>query len=98
MGKRVLVMTRDLFFRSKLGALVKAAGGELTRDEATCDIAVIELGAIGVEDRIREFIATRARVLAFTSHTEVEQLRAARALGAVAVPNSDVERTLRGML
>ena len=97
MGRRVLMMTRDLFFRAKLTTLVKGAGGEVVRNEG-CDIAVIELGADGVEERIRELVATGVAVVAFGSHVEPDALRAVRELGAVAVPNSEVERTLRKML
>src|SRR3989337_2797623 len=53
MGKRVLVAARDLFFRSKLTAVVQAAGAELTRDDAACDLAVVELGPADVVERIR---------------------------------------------
>jgi hypothetical protein len=41
--KRVYLFTADLLFRSKLGAVVAAAGGEVTRDEAGCDLAVVDL-------------------------------------------------------
>jgi hypothetical protein len=37
-------------------------------------------------------------VLAFGSHVDAEALRAARAGGARAVPNSEVERALRELL
>jgi hypothetical protein len=94
---RVLLATRDLFFRSKLGAVVQAAGGEVTRNESACDVAVIELGADS-EQRIRALVARQIRVLAFGSHVEVEALRAAREAGAVAVPNSQVEAQLRQLL
>jgi hypothetical protein len=93
----VLLATRDLFFRSKLGAVVQAAGGEVTRNESACDVAVIELGADS-EQRIRALVARQIRVLAFGSHVEVEALRAAREAGAVAVPNSQVEAQLRQLL
>jgi hypothetical protein len=91
---RVLLATRDLFFRSKLGAVVQAAGGELTRDEAACDVAVIELGGLDAEERIRGLVARGIHVLAFGSHVEADALRAAREAGATAVPNSEVERAL----
>lgn len=91
---RVLLATRDLFFRSKLGAVVQAAGGEMTRDEAACDLAVIELGAVDAEPRIRGLVARGIPVLAFGSHVKADALRAAREAGATAVPNSEVERAL----
>lgn len=98
MGKRVLLATRDLFFRSKLGALVAAAGAEVVRDEAECDLAVVELGGEGVEARIRALAGRGIPVLAFGSHVEPDALRAAREAGAVAVPNSQVEEKLRELL
>jgi len=70
MGKRVLVVARDLFFRSKLG-------GE------------------DVEARITAMVEQGIPVLAFGSHVKPEALRAARALGATAVPNSELEKALR---
>ena len=95
---RVLLATRDLFFRSKLGAVVQAAGGELTSDEAACDLVVIELGAADVEQRIRALRGRGVAVLAFGSHVNAEALRAAREAGAEAVPNSQVENRLRQLL
>jgi hypothetical protein len=94
---KVLLATRDLFFRSKLSAVVQAAGGEVMRDESACDVAVIELSA-DAEQRIRRLVGRQIRVLAFGSHVEVEALRAAREAGAVAVPNSQVEAQLRQLL
>src|SRR2546427_496278 len=47
MAKRVLLVTRDLLFRSKLQGVVAAAGAEVSRDEAACDLAVLELGRPG---------------------------------------------------
>jgi hypothetical protein len=90
---KVFLGTRDLFFRSKLGAVVQAAGGELTRDEGTCELAVIELG-VDAEPRIRALVARGIPVLAFGSHVEADALRAAREAGATAVPNSQVEQVL----
>jgi hypothetical protein len=97
MSKRVLVAARDLFFRSKLQALVQQAGGEVTHEEP-CDVAVVELGRAGAEDRIRELVGRGIPVLAFGSHVNADELRAARALGARAVPNSEIESALRALL
>lgn len=97
MAKRVLVATRDLFFRAKLQAVVDAAGAEVTTDEP-CDVAVIELGRSGVEERIGALVERGIAVLAFGSHVNVAELRAARALGARAVPNSEIESALRALL
>ena len=91
---RVLLATRDLFFRSKLGAVVQAAGAEDVRDESACDLAVIELGGLDAEARIRGLVARGIPVLAFGSHVKADALRAAREAGATAVPNSEVERAL----
>jgi len=98
MAKRVLMATRDLFFRSKLGAVVQAAGAAQTRDEAACDLAVLELGIAGVAERIRILVGRGVPVLAFGSHVAADVLREAREAGAVAVPNSQVEARLRGLL
>ena len=98
MPKRVLLATRDLLFRSKLGAVVAAAGAELSRDEAACDLAVLELGGPGAADRIGELVRRGTPVLAYGSHVHVELLRAAREAGATAVPNSQVEQRLRDLL
>lgn len=95
---RVLLATRDLFFRSKLGAVVQAAGGELTRDEAACDIVVQDVEAPGAVDRIRGLVLQGIAVLAFGPHVRAELLRAARDAGATAVPNSQVEEALRQFL
>jgi hypothetical protein len=98
MPKRVLLATRDLLFRSKLGAVVAAAGAEVSRDEAASDLAVVELGGPGAAERIAEFVRRRIPVLAYGSHVQPELLRAARDVGATAVPNSQVEERLRDLL
>ncbi len=98
MGKRVYLATPDLLFRSKLGAVVQAAGAVVTRDDAACDLALIELGGPSAGERIRAFVARGVPVLAFGSHVRADELRVARDAGAVAVPNSRVEDQLRGML
>ena len=97
MGKRVLLLTADLVFRSKLAGVVAAAGGEVTRDERLCDLAVLELGGPG-GDRVGELVRRSVPVLAFGSHVRAEALRAAREAGATAVPNSQVEARLRELL
>ena len=98
MGKRVLLHTRDLFFKSKLGAVVTAAGGEVVTDDAACDVAVVELGGASVEERIRGLVDRGVQVLAFGSHVHAEVLRGARAAGAEAVPNSQVVEALTAMM
>jgi hypothetical protein len=95
-SKRVLVETRDLFFRGKIQEVVRASGAELTRDQP-CDVAVVELGTTGTE-RIRDLVGRGVTVLAFGSHLNAEQLRAARTAGAQAVPNSELEMALRALL
>jgi hypothetical protein len=98
MTRRVLLATRDLFFRAKLAAVAQAAGAEVTGDEAVCDVAVIELGAAAWDARLRVLAGRGVPVLAFGSHVRPDELRAARRAGAVAVPNSQVEERLSDML
>ena len=98
MAKRVLLATRDLLFRSKLGAVVAASGAEVSRDEAACDLVVLELTGVGTAERIAELVGRGTPVLAYGSHVQVELLRAAREAGATAVPNSQVEERLRHLL
>jgi hypothetical protein len=95
--KRVLVECRDLFFRGRIQALIGAAGGVVVR-ENPLDLAVLELGKPGVDERIRELVRGGVPVVAFGAHVDVEALRAARNAGARAVPNSEVETTLRALL
>lgn len=97
MPKRVLLATADLLFRSKLGGVVTAAGAELTRDEAACDLAVLELAGPAA-GRLEQLVRRGIPVLAYGSHVDAESLRAARARGATAVPNSQVEDKLRELL
>ena len=98
MPKRVLLATKDLLFRSKLGAVVAAGGGEIVRDPAACDLAVVDIEIPGAADRIRGFVTSGTPVLAYGSHVLVEMLRGAREAGATAVPNSEVERRLLALL
>ena len=97
MAKRVLVECRDLVSRGKLQAILGAQGAELVRDEPL-DLAVLELGKPGVDERIRTLVGRGVPVLAFGSHVDAEALRAARNAGARAVPNSEVETALRALL
>lgn len=94
----VFLGTRDLMFRGKLRALVSAAGAEMTREAATADLLVVELDSERWEERIREGVGRGIPVLAFGSHVDAERLRAARALGAEAVPNSQIEARLGAQL
>jgi hypothetical protein len=98
MAKTVFLLTRDLLFRSRLAGIAAAAGWEVTRDAGTCERAVVELGASGWEDRVGDLTGRGVPTLAFGSHVETELLRRARAAGATAVPNSQVEQRLRSML
>jgi len=93
----VLLECRDLFFRGKLREVVRGGGAEPTRDEPF-DLAVIELGNAAVRDRIRDLVQLGIPVLAFGSHVNAAELRAARELGARAVPNSEIEAALRALL
>jgi hypothetical protein len=95
--KRVLVECRDLFFRGKIQAVLGASGGAVAREDPI-DLAVLELGKPGVDERIRDLIRRGIPVLAFGSHVDAEALRTARNAGARAVPNSEVESTLRALL
>lgn len=91
---RVLLATRELFFRSKLAAVVTARGAELVAGDAPCDLVVLDVEAPGAVERIRGLVAGGVAVLAYGPHARAELLRAARAAGATAVPNSEVERVL----
>lgn len=95
--KRVSLECRDLFFRGKLQEIVRAGGAEPTRDEPF-DLAVVELGKPTTLDRIRDLVQRGIPVVAFGSHVDAATLRDARALGARAVPNSEIETTLRALL
>jgi len=95
--KRVLVDCRDLFFRGKLQAVLTASGAERAREEPY-DLAVVELGKPDVPQRIADLVGRGVPVLAFGSHVDAAELRAARELGARAVPNSEIETALRALL
>jgi hypothetical protein len=98
MTKHVFLATKDLLFRSKLGAAVAARGGELVKESARCDLAVVDVEIPGAVDRIRGFVTGGTPVLAYGSHVLADLLRAARDAGAIAVPNSEVERRLLTLL
>ncbi|MGE5801622.1 MAG: hypothetical protein ACM358_05155 [Gemmatimonadota bacterium] len=95
--KRVIVECHDLFFRAKIQATIGAAGGAVVREDPL-DLAVLELGKPGVDERIRDLVRRGVPVIAFGSHVDVDALRAARHAGARAVPNSEVASTLRALL
>ena len=94
----MFLATRDLMFRGKLRSVVSAAGAEVTPDAASAEILVVELESAGWEDRIREGVGRGIPVLAFGSHVDAARLRAARELGAEAVPNSQIEARLGAQL
>ena len=85
-------------FRSKLGAVVQAAGAEATRDEAAAELVVLDVEAPGAVERIQGLVDKGITVLAFGPHVRADLLRAARDVGARAVPNSQVESQLRQLL
>jgi len=97
-ASRVYLAARDLVFRSKLGAAVAARGGEVVLDDAGCEFAVLDAEAPDALTRIRGFVTRGIPVLVYGPHVRAELLRAAREAGAVAVPNSQVEATLRDLL
>lgn len=98
MAKRVCLVTKDLIFRGKLRGVATAAGAELVGDDTAADLLVVELGTSDWETRIRAAVARGVPVIAFGSHVDVDPLRAARALGAEAVPNSQIEARLGAQL
>ena len=95
--KRVLVECRDLFFRGKLQAILTASGAAAVREEPY-EVAVIELGGADAPQRIADLVTLGVPVLAFGSHVDAAALRAARDLGARAVPNSELETALRALV
>jgi hypothetical protein len=98
MSSAIYLLTRDLLFRSRLAGIAAGAGWEVTREATACERAVVELGAAGWEDRLRELTGRGVPTVAFGPHIDSELLRRARAMGATAVPNSQVEDRLRAML
>jgi hypothetical protein len=95
---RVLLTTRDLFFRSKLAAVAAAGGADVVTGDAACDLVVLDVEAPGAQERIRGLVERGVAVLAYGPHVRAELLRAAREAGATAVPNSQVEQQLRHLL
>ena len=95
---KVFLSTRDLMFKGKLRAVVASGGAELVRDSRAADLLVIELETAGWENEIRDGVRRGVPVLAFGSHVDAERLRAARVLGAEAVPNSQIEARLGAQL
>src|SRR2546426_10843548 len=96
MPKQVFLATRDLVFRSKLARVVVAAGAEVTRDEAACELAVLEIEPAGSTDRITRLVARGTPVLAYGSHVRADLLRTAREAGATAGADSPAEERLSG--
>jgi hypothetical protein len=92
-----VLRTRDLFFRAKLEAILRAAG-LIPKRNGPAELALVELGDEGDLDQIRALVAEGLPVVAFGSHVRAELLRAAREAGAEAVPNSRVEETVRRMI
>jgi hypothetical protein len=89
----VLLVTRDLFFRARLEAVVRAAGLEPVRQEPA-RLAVVELTGPEALTRVSALVSGGTPVIAFTSHVQADLLRSAREAGAEAVPNSRVEAAL----
>lgn len=95
--RSVLLLTADLFFRAKLEGIVRAAGARVVAGPPA-DLAVVELERGDALDRVRALCDAGATVLSFGSHVRRGRLRDARALGAVALPNSQIEEALRAAL
>jgi len=98
MPKTIFLLTRDLMFRSKLAAVITNAGAIVGRDAAACDGAVVEIGAAQWEQRLQDLSQRHVATVAFGPHVDAVALRSARAYGAVAVANSQVEAQLRALL
>lgn len=89
----VLLRTRDLFFRARLDAMVRAAGLVPVRDGPAA-LAVIEISSDADVQAVEALARAGTPVLAFASHTRADLLRAARSAGAEAVPNSELEASM----
>ncbi len=96
-SRGVLVETRDLVFRSKVEAVVRACGFEPRRSEPAA-LAVVELDREASIERVRSLRARGIEVVAFGPHVQAAWLRAARQAGAEAVANSQLEAALRRRL
>ena len=95
--RRVVLLTTDLFFRARLEGVVRAAGCTVVPGPPA-EVAVVELARADALERVAEYGAAGARVIAFGSHTRADVLRRAGDLGAASVPNSRVEVMLRSVL
>jgi hypothetical protein len=93
-GERTaLLVTADLFFRAKIEAVLVRGGYRVARS-GPAELAVVELGTPEALGRVRDLVQAGVRVIAFGSHVRVDLLREARAAGAEAVPNSEIESTV----
>lgn len=96
-ARGVLVETRDLVFRSKVEAVVRACGFE-PRRSGPAALAVVELDGEAAIERVRALRGRGMEVLAFGPHVQAAWLRAARKAGAEAVANSQLEAALERRL
>lgn len=93
----VAVYARDLFFRAKIEAQVTRLGLRVVRGTpAPC--AVVELSSPQQVALVRRLVDGGTPVLAFGSHVDADNLRAARAAGALAVPNARLDAELPAFL
>ena len=92
--RKALVVTKDLFFRAKLTAALEQSGFSVSLC-GLAPLAVIELGTPNALARIERLAADGTQVVAFGSHLNADELKAARAAGAMVVPNSQIERVIR---
>jgi hypothetical protein len=92
--RRVLLVTKDLVFRGKLGAVAESVGWAVASG-GVAPVVLIELREPTDLKSVERHVAAGARVFAFGSHVEPGLLRDARALGATAVPNSEIATTLQ---
>jgi hypothetical protein len=93
----VLLLARDLFFRARLEAAIRAAG-RTPVSQGAAGLAVVELADAASVERVRALVAGGTAVVAFGAHVRGELLRAARAAGAEAVANAGIEAWLRRRL
>jgi hypothetical protein len=84
--------------RQRLHGIGQLGPDPFERRSPQFDVAILELSKPNVENRIRELVPLGVPVLAFGAHVDASALRAARELGARAVPNSEVESSLRALL